>query len=356
MKDQKLQITHSCCIVRGDRLADFRAVGPCHSRILAFIPHPSSLICILTFLSCVSPVLAQFKEDAAGGTKQGVAQMHKWKAGVVVTATGGPCRGIVGYVPVPIEWPEQTVKVGQQDISPGVKVSYQTLDETAKLMIVHMQWIAAGEQAKAVMTFEVNRSMQLPPDDKTAFVLPVVKDLSPALRRYLGASPKIEVQNAKIRKAAKETGANAKLAWNRVEALYDWMRTQVKYKTGDPVKGAAAALKDGFGGHDDMSSLFVALCRAADIPARTVWVPEFSYAEFYLLDKKGEGHWFPCSPAGTKAFGEMLDTKPVLAKGDNFHPPWGGGPQRYIREYLTGAATPRGGGRPSVQFIHQITN
>jgi transglutaminase-like putative cysteine protease len=199
--------------------------------------------------------------------------------------------------------------------------------------------------------------MQLKPEDKTVFVLPAAKDLSPALRRYLSVSPKIEVQNPAIRKAAKEVGANAKLAWDRVEALYDWMRERVKYKTGDPVKGAAAALKDGFGGHDDMTSLFVALCRAAEIPARTVWVPEFSYAEFYLLDKKGEGHWIPCSPAGTKAFGEMLDTKPVLAKGDNFVAPGKREHQRYIREYLTGAAaTPQGGGRPSVQFLHEMTN
>jgi len=212
------------------------------------------------------------------------------------------------------------------------------------------------------MTFEVNRSMQLPPEDKTAFVLPVVKDLSPALRRYLGSSPKIEVQNAAIHKVAKETGADAKSAWDRVEALYDWMRSHVKYKMDDvfKVKGAAAALKDGFGNHDDLTSLFVALCRAADIPARTVWVPEFSYAEFYLLDKTGEGHWIPCSPAGTRAFGEMLDTRPILAKGDNFRPPYqskGNERQRYIKEYLTAsAASPQGGGRPSVSWVKGLTN
>ena len=78
-------------------------------------------------LSCYSVVLsaalAQFKEDDAGGVKTGAAQTHKWKAGVVVTAMGGPCRSIVGYVPVPIEWPEQTVKVCEQEVSPGVKVA-----------------------------------------------------------------------------------------------------------------------------------------------------------------------------------------------------------------------------------------
>jgi transglutaminase-like putative cysteine protease len=266
----------------------------------------------------------------------------------------------VGYVPVPIEWPEQTVKEVEQDVSPGVKVSYQTLDETAKLMIVHIPFIAAGEQAKAVMTFEVNRSMQLAPENKAAFVLASSKDLAP-VRRYLAASPKIEIQNPKIRKAAKETGADAKSAWERVEALYDWMRTQVKYQqTGDAAKdskGAAAALKDGFASHDDMTALLVALCRAAGIPARTVWVPQFSYAEFYLLDKTGEGHWIPCSPAGTKAFGEMLDTRPVLAKGDNFHPPYETKERpRYIHEYLTAAPAVQGGGRPDVHWVRDLTN
>ncbi len=314
-------------------------------------------VCLtLALYSFAAPALAQFKEGDPGGVKQGATQAHRWKAGVVVTAVGGPCRSIVGYVPVPMEWPEQTVKVVEQDVTPGAKVTYQTLDESAKLMVVRIPWIASGEQAKALLTFEVNRSMQLPPEDKAVFELPVLKDLTPGLRRYLGASPKIEPQNAKIRKAAKETGAGAKQAWERVEALYDWTRAQVKYKTGDPVKGAAAALKDGFGGHDDMTSLFIALCRAADVPARTVWVPEFSYAEFYLLDKKGEGHWIPCAPAGARTFGEMPDTKPVLAKGDNFSPPQSREKQRYVRAYLNAAPASQGGGRPSVQFVGQLSN
>ena len=44
--------------------------------------------CLLILVSCVSPVLAQFKEGDPGGAKMGVAQAHKWKAGVVVTAVG----------------------------------------------------------------------------------------------------------------------------------------------------------------------------------------------------------------------------------------------------------------------------
>ena len=314
-------------------------------------------ILLTLLLIPAAPALAQFKEGATrGGAKTGPAQTHRWKAGVIIQASSGPCRSVTGYVPVPMEWPEQTVKVVGQDVSPGVKISYQTLNDSAKLMMINIPWIAGGDTAKAVVTFECNRNMQLPPEDKSAFVLPELKKLDPALRRYLGASPMIETQNAAVRKAAKETGANAKRAWDRVEALYDFVRAKVSYENGIESKGAAAALKNGKANHDDMSALFVALCRDAEVPARLVWVPEFCYAEFYLVDKQGEGRWLPCSPAGAKAFGEMPDTKLILAKGDNFKPPDVRERQRYVRTNLNVHPGAQGAGRPSVQWVGEQSN
>ena len=40
---------------------------------------------------------------------------------------------------------------------------------------------------------------------------------------------------------------------------------------------------------DDLVGLFVAMCRSLKIPARMVWVPDYSYAEFYLEDAEGKG-------------------------------------------------------------------
>jgi hypothetical protein len=311
---------------------------------------------LLTIFLVAAPAFAQFKDGNPGGAKTGQSQAHRWKAGVIIQAASGPCRSVTGYVPVPMEWPEQTVKIVAQDVSPGVKVSYQTLNDSAKLLLINIPWIAQGDQVKAVVTFECNRSMQLLPDDKSAFVLPVAKELDPALRRYLAASPLIETQNPAIRKAAKESGANAKQAWDRVEALYDFARTKVTYENGIESKGAAAALRNGKANHDDLSALFVALCRAAEVPARLVWVPEFCYAEFYLMDKKGEGHWLPCSPAGAKAFGELPDTKLILAKGDNFKPPDVRERQRYIRTGLIAHPGTQNARPPSVQWVGEQAN
>ena len=112
------------------------------------------------------------------------------------------------------------------------------------------------------------------------------------------------------------------------------MREHVKYKEG-AAHGAIAAMKDGTGDCEDMTSLFIAFCRAEDIPARTVWVPGHCYPEFYLEDDKGEGHWFPCQAAGARQFGGITEDRPILQKGDNFKPLQGKGErQRYMAEFL----------------------
>jgi len=304
------------------------------------------------------PATAQFKEGEPGGPQMGETRVSKWQAGFEVTAVGGPCKGIVGYIPVPVEWPEQQVKIAARDVSPGAKISFQPLDEI-KVMVLRIPQIQSNETIKALVTFEVHRSVQLLPaeKDRKAFVLPDVKKLEGSVRRYLAASPKIEPGSPAVRKAAKEVGADKEQAWERVEALYDWARKQVRYKQGGACKGAAAALRDGVGSHEDITSLFIALCRAANIPARTVWVPEFCYAEFYLVDAEGVGHWIPCQPAGARTFGQMPDTKPILAKGDGFHPPYPSREKqmRYLAESLIGTPLPNGG-RPQVKGVHQLVN
>jgi hypothetical protein len=300
-----------------------------------------------------APAAAQFQQGEPGGINLGDSRTQRWRCGLTVRAVGGACRGIVGYVPVPIDWPEQTVKIVEEDVSPQAKIGYETVDETVKLMVVRIPTLAAGEEAQALVTFEVRRSVILPPDDITAYQLPDPKRIDRGVLPYLAESPMIESRHPKIRALAREIGVDETLAWRRVEAIYDWVRDHVEYKDG-PIKGALAALNDKTGDCEEMSSLFVAICRAADIPARTVWIPGHAYAEFYLVDKEGKGHWFPVQAAGTRAFGEMPEYRPILQKGDNFRPPWNRRErQRYMAEYLTGVPV-AGGGKPQVHFVREL--
>jgi hypothetical protein len=130
------------------------------------------------------------------------------------------------------------------------------------------------------------------------------------------------------------------------------VREKVEYKEGK-IKTAVAALQDGHGDCEELTSLFIAACRAADVPARMVWVPDHCYPEFYLVDDAGEGHWFPCQAAGTRAFGSMPELRPILQKGDNFKVPEKKKPQRYVAEFLSGKPV-KGSGPPKVTFVREF--
>ncbi len=313
-----------------------------------------SIATILTLLA-IAPAWGQFKEGSVEpeGPKTGKAQVTRWRVGVIIKASGGACKGLAGYMPVPTEWPEQEVNTVEEDVTQGARVSYEMVDGGVKIMNVKIGQIPSGQEAKALVTVEIRRSAILPPENTDIYKLPDPKKLPREVRVYLAPSPKIESRDPKIRELAKQIGADKEKAWDRVEAIYDWVREKVKYRNG-PLKGALAALRDGTGDCEELTSLFIAICRAADIPARTVWVPGHCYPEFYLLDDKGEGHWFPCQAAGAREFGGINELRPILQKGDSFRPPRGSKErQRYMAESLTGSPSP-GGGKPQVRFVREI--
>ena len=329
------------------------------------------LVVSCAFLARVDGVRAQgFGVTAADalpskGVRLDKQQVQRMRLGVVVTAPIA-CRGINATAPIPMDWPEQQTKVVAEDFSPSVKnVTYRTVGGTVKQMVMQMPYIPPGEECRAVITVEFTRYALLPPLDTTIFVIPNNDKLKPDIRSYLGPSPLIECNHVKIRNLAKELVGNPagdknksksadappveqKIAWARAEALYDWVRGHVEFREGQ-VKGAIAALKDSNGGTEDLTSLFIALCRASKIPARTVWVAGGSYPEFYLEDGDGKGYWFPCAMTGNREFGGISDFRPILEKGDNFQVPERKDRQRFIAEHLTGS-----GGAPQVQFLREM--
>jgi transglutaminase-like putative cysteine protease len=269
----------------------------------------------------------------------------------VIKAVGGPCGGMQGSIPVPTDWPEQQVRVDDEEISPFIpRITYRDVGGVRQMVFTVPQ-LPAGEIAQALVTFEVTRSSILPPEDTSKFVIP--KNPPREVAVHLAASPLIETRHPSIRDKIKEIVPAGQPAWQQVEAIYDWLRDNVKYGQGAD-KGAAAALRDGHGNKHDLTSLFIALCRAHDVPARTVWVVDHCYAEFYLQDQDRNGGWFPCQVAGTRDFGRMADFRPILQKGDNIKVPEDKAPRRFVTEFLTGKGGRGGRGQPQVEFVRKL--
>jgi len=315
-------------------------------------------LAVVAALLLIQPaaVWAQFEDDppqSGSGIRLDKPRTVRMQIGIIVTSTGSPMRGIYGTTPVPTDWPEQKVRIVDEDISSNVgSVRYRIVGGTTKQMVVRIPRITRGGSAKVLITFEITRHSILAPEDVERFVVP--EKLDRKTRTYLSSSPMIEVRNQKIRKLAQKlwTEAEEKEDWQKVETIYDWVRQHVKYRNG-PLKGALAALNDGTGDCEELTSLFVALCRVNSVPARTVWIPGHCYPEFYLADAEGKGHWFPCQAAGSRAFGSMPEHRAILQKGDNFKVPDVSKRQRYVAEFLKVTDVP-GGKPPKVQFIRKV--
>ena len=159
---------------------------------------------------------------------------------MTVRAGSTPCGGILGTVPVPLEWPEQSVRLVTEEVSPQVRdMKYRTLEDGVKQMVITIPALNPGETASAVVTFEVTRRAILPPSDTSQYVVPV--KMSRDVRRYLGTSPFIETRHPQIRSSAKEATEGKENAWEKVEAIYDWVREHVEYKDGAPRSARCAA-------------------------------------------------------------------------------------------------------------------
>jgi hypothetical protein len=295
--------------------------------------------------------------DDPTAPKYGDPQTIRFRVGAEITAANGACRGMLAMMSVPLDCPEQQVTIVSEDFSPEVaEVTYRPVaGGEVKQMLISVPQLAAGATARAILTVEVSTRPILPPEQTEELTIP--KKIPRALRMYTIASPYIETNHARIRDLSKEIMKEAEVAgatsdWEKIEAIYDAVLNKVEYVEG-PDKAAIEALRDGQADCQGRSALFVAVCRNAKIPARMVWVHGHVYPEFYLERAEGEGHWYPCESAGSRAFGEMPLARAVMQKGDNFRVPERKEKLRYASDFLIGLPTP-GGGKPRVKYIREI--
>jgi hypothetical protein len=314
-------------------------------------------VAVIAFAAVPSASVAQVLDAPATDerVKFGPPDTVRIRIGAEITASRGAARNIVASIAAPLDCPEQQVKIISEEVTGDVgSVDYRPVSGgEVNQMVISIPRLGKGAAATATVDFEVTTRPILPPEKTDDLVIP---DRPPReVRKYLGGSPYIETKHQKIRSLAKDIWKDlddSATDWQRVEAIYDFVLERVKYVEG-PDKGAIDSLRDEQADCQGRSMLFIALSRANKVPARMVWVDGHAYPEFYLEDAEGQGYWFPCESAGTRAFGEMLLPRTILQKGDNFRVPERPKERlRYASDYMIGVPV-AGGGRPRVKFIRQ---
>lgn len=271
------------------------------------------------------------------------AEETVWEFGLRIEAAG-PLTGVTATCPVPVSWPEQEITQLEELATATVsRVDFDELPQQVRLLVLKVNRLGAGEVAEATVRMRVRKRTVVEPANWRELRVP--EEPGGKLKPFLQASPYIEVGNKEVKAFAASIEVPAELpAWQQVESIYDQIRERIPYEFDPTIRTCMEAIARGKGDCEELSSLFIAVCRLKGIPARAVWIPDHTYPEFYLENEQGEGFWFPCQLAGTRQFGGMQESRPILQKGDKFKVPGNSQPTRYVQPTLVArdaAASPK---------------
>ena len=261
---------------------------------------------------------------------------YRFRVEIRVQAAGSPIRGVMVTGPAPSDWREQKVKLISEQKPRGSKTRDRKLDGRGVMMEFTVPTISAGGTAIVERIYEITRyhvRLTIPHDE-----LRIPQKPSRKLRSYLTGAPGVEVRNGRLKALVKTLVKPDDDAWTTVRGFYDWVRLNVKFQEGN-YRGAAETLERKVGDCEDLSALFISLCRIAKIPARTVWIGKHAYSEFYLEDEDRKGYWIPAELTGPEWFGESRDYRTILQKGDKIRDPI----RRRFSHYIPQSARAVGG-------------
>ena len=119
-------------------------------------------------------------------------------------------------------------------------------------------------------------------------------------------------QSDRLLAFASQQFGNLPMGYNRAQAIRDWVSSNVRFQsnTSNSNTSALDTLIDRVGVCRDFAHLMVALCRAANLPARmasgmdygadpALGPPDFhAYVEVFLADVNGLGRWYIFDPSG----------------------------------------------------------
>jgi hypothetical protein len=258
----------------------------------------------------------------------------------------GDAGDILASTPVPVAVPEQQITAERATADVG-RASLDALTPTARQLTLLIPQLPRGARASAVAEFALTASKQY--FGYSAEQFPTEQKVPADVRAAaLGDSPGIQTQSPLLLKLLSQLKGDRGHPWHWARAFADWVPENIRPQLGS-YTSVTTALEKRLGDCEEMAGVFVALCRAAGIPARLVWIPNHVWSEFYLTDHQGVGHWIPAHTACYPWFGWTGVHELVLQKGDRLRLPGKPGLVRLQTDRLRWA-----GSRPEVRYWAEL--
>jgi hypothetical protein len=267
--------------------------------------------------------------------------------GIQLEATGD-AAGITSTTAAPLDYPEQKIESVKIETA-GCQAKLRRLADGAGQLLLTAADVARGQIISAVARYRLTLFKQY--HGFTADHFPAKQKIPPEVRKqYLQDSPGIQTRSKQVRELAAElTSGTPKHPWEQVKSFADWVPKHIKPQLGS-YTSVTAALDDRRGDCEEMAGVFVALCRAIGVPARLVWIPNHTWAEFFLVDNNGDGRWIPAHTACYSWFGWNGVHELVLQKGDRIQLPE---KKKLVR--LLADWTQWSGAQPKVRYTAELT-
>lgn len=288
-----------------------------------------------------------WKEPPEGETGYLEPRPYDVSVGIELQGTG-PASDITSTTVAPLEYPEQKILDTSIDVR-GCQAQVRKLAEGAGQLVLAAAEIGAGQVIRAVARFRMTLFKQY--FAYQADLFPARQDVPPEVRKtYLQDSPGIQVRSRQVRTLAAElTSGTPKHPFEQAKTFAEWVPKNITPQIG-AYTSVTAALDDRRGDCEEMAGVFVALCRSVGIPARLVWVPNHNWAEFYLTDNDGKGHWIPAHTACYSWFGYNGAHELVLQKGDRVMLP-----EKRKQVRLLADSMRYSGSAPKVRYLAELT-
>lgn len=266
--------------------------------------------------------------------------------GIELSGEGNGAQ-IKATTPLPVDCPEQKLEGGEVQTQ-GCEAQVRDLGDGARQLSLYAPQIAKGQTISAKVTYKATLRKQYLNYQRDQF--PQEQTVPADVRKQLGESPGIQSRAKEVHDLLDSLKGDLKHPWDLAQKFAAWIPRNMQPLIG-PYMGVIKALEKRQGDCAEMSAVFVALCRAAGIPARLVWVPNHNWSEIYLTDKDGKGHWIPVHTACYFWFGWTGAHELVIQKGDRLRVPDRG--NRLFR--LQEDWMQWGGHRPAVRYLAELT-
>lgn len=253
------------------------------------------------------------------------------QVGIELTGRGNG-TGIQATTPVPVPLPEQQVDRATIEKT-GCLADFRRLAPEAGQLLLAAPSIVKGQTIGAVATMRLTLSKSYHAFEKDQFPQQQPRIPQQLASQYLHDSPGIQTRAGEVKDLADHVAGKMAHPWDKAHAYYKWVWENIRPQIG-PYTSVIEAIDKRVGDCEEHAAVFTALCRASGIPARLVWVPNHNWAEFFLTDESGKGHWVPAHTSAYSWFGWTGVHELVLQKGDRIQVPEKRQPQRLMEDWM----------------------